>query len=192
MELSVCRTRVYEDAFLTDDTLSLFRYRFPPGATPHNASGMASLGASSIKISSPSLFDELTLKKRINEQQNTSVGQNQGLAWSFDPSLWGNQQLTNRIQVLDRTKALYDPRTQASGETNYLQNTTQVLDRTKALYGPRTQASGETNYLQNTTQVLDRTKALHGPRTQASGETNGLKGKTGLHGFSSLPSDLQH
>ena len=64
---------------MTGNTLSLFRYRFPPGATPHNASGMASLGASSIKIASPALFDELTFKKRINEQKNTSFGQNQGL-----------------------------------------------------------------------------------------------------------------
>ena len=61
---------------------------------------------------------------------------------------------------MDRTKALYGPRTQASGETNYLEETTQVLDRTKVLYGPRTQASGETNYLEEIIQVLDRTKAL--------------------------------
>ena len=106
---------------MTGNTLSLFQYRFPPGATPHNASGMASLGASSIKIASPALFDGLTFKKRINEQKNTSFGQNQGLVWSSDPSLWGNQLLTNRTQVLDRTKALYGPRTRASGETNYLQ-----------------------------------------------------------------------
>ena len=38
-------------------------------------------------------------------------------------NLWKlNQQLlTRKIQVLDRTKALHGPRTQASGETNYLQ-----------------------------------------------------------------------
>ena len=124
MELSFYRTRVYEDAFMTGDALSLFRYRFPPGATHHNASGMASLGASSIKIASPALFEELTFKRRINEQKkntsfgqnqglvwssdsslwenqllerkHTSFGQNQGLVWSFDPSLWGNQQLTHK------------------------------------------------------------------------------------------------
>ena len=83
---------------MTGDTLSLFRYRFPLGATPHNASGMASLGASSTKIASPALFDELTFKKRINEQQNTSFGQNQGLVWSSDPSLWGNQLLTKQYK----------------------------------------------------------------------------------------------
>ena len=58
------------------------------------------------------------------------------------PTTW-----TKKLQVLDRTKALYGSRTQASGETNYLKEKLQVLDRTKALYGPRTQASGETNYL---------------------------------------------
>ena len=106
-----------------------------------------------------------------------------------------------KIQVLDRTKALYGPRTKAYWETNYLKEKLQVLDRTKALYGPRTQAYGETNYLKETTSfaqiqgavwslnsglwgnqvlkrkllVLDRTKALYGPRTQAYGETNYLK-----------------
>ena len=94
---------------MTGDTLSLFWYRFPPGATPHDAGGMAVLGAPSIKNASPALFDELTSKERINEQHNTSFGQNQGLAWSSDPSLWGNQLLTEKIQVLDRTKALHGP-----------------------------------------------------------------------------------
>ena len=51
----------------------------------------------------------------------------------------------------------------------------QVLDRTKALHGPRTQAYGETKYKKEILPVLDRTKALHGPRTQAYGETNYLK-----------------
>ena len=64
--------------------------------------------------------------------------------------------------------ALYGPRTQASGKTNYLEAKLQVLDRTKALYGPRTQASGETNYLEAKLQVLDRTKALYGQIGRAS------------------------
>src|SRR6266705_3043121 len=50
----------------------------------------------------------------------TSFGQNQGLAWSSDSSLWGNQvQKKEILQVLDRTKALHGPRTQAYGETKY-------------------------------------------------------------------------
>ena len=69
---------------------------------------------------------------------------------------------------------MYGPRTQAYGETNYLKEKMQVLDRTKALYGPWTQASGETNFLEAKLQVLDRIKALYGPRTQASRETNYL------------------
>ena len=91
---------------MTGDTLSLFWYRFPPGATPHDVGGMAALGAPSIKIASLALFDELTSKERINEQHHTSFGQNQCLVWSLDPSLWGNQLLTKKIQVLDRTKTL--------------------------------------------------------------------------------------
>ena len=134
------------------------------------------------------------------------------------PTTW------EKTKVLDRTKALYGPRTQACGETNYLRKkqrfwkeprhcmllglkpmgkpTTwekiKVLDRTKALYGPRTQAYGETSYLWKIqrfwtepghcmvlglkpigkpttwekTKVLDRTGALYGPQTQVFGETN--------------------
>ena len=52
-----------------------------------------------------------------------------------------------KLQVLDRTKALYGPRTRAYRETNYLKEKLQVLDKTEALYGPRTRACGETNYL---------------------------------------------
>ena len=51
------------------------------------------------------------------------------------------------FQLLDRTKTLYGPQTQAYGKTNHYKERIQVLDRTKALYGPRTQAYGETNYL---------------------------------------------
>ena len=58
--------------------------------------------------------------KPTTKRKNTSFGQNQGLAWSSDSSLWGNQLLKEKIQVLDRTKALHGPRTQAYGETNYL------------------------------------------------------------------------
>ena len=85
--------------------------------------------------------------------------------------------LKEKLQVLDKIKALYGPRTQAYGETNYLKEKLPVLDRTKALYGPRTQVYGETNYLKEKLQVVDRTKALYGPRTQAYGETNYLKEK---------------
>ena len=78
---------------------------------------------------------------------------------------------------MDRTKALYGPRTQAYGETNYFEGKYWVLDRIKALYGPRTQAYEETNYLKEKLQVLDRIEALYGPRTQTYGETNYFEGK---------------
>ena len=52
-----------------------------------------------------------------------------------------------------------------------------VLDRTKALHGPQTQAYGETKYKTEKLQVLDRTKALPGSQTQACGEANYLKEK---------------
>ena len=64
-----------------------------------------------------------------------------GLKLMGKPTTW------EKTKVLDRTKALYSPRTQAYGETYYLKEKLQVLDRMKALYGPRPQAYGETNYL---------------------------------------------
>ena len=57
------------------------------------------------------------------------------------------------------------------------ENKAQVLDRTKALHGPRTQAYEETRHIENKVQVLDRIKALHGPRTQAYGETRHSENK---------------
>ena len=85
-----------------------------------------------------------------------------GFHHQFDAPRFGRetspQYLKKKLQVLDRTKALYGPRTRAYGETNYLKEKLQVLDRTKTLYGPRTQAYGETNYLKEKLQVLDKTK----------------------------------
>ena len=108
------------------------------------------------------------------KKKTTSFGQNQGLKWASDSSLWGNQVLKEKKkkqQILDKTKALYGPRTQAYGETKYSKKKPQVLDRTNALHGTRTQAYGKTKYLKKKPQVLDRTKALYGPQTQAYGET---------------------
>ena len=48
-----------------------------------------------------------------------------------------------------------------------------MLDRTKVLYDPRTQTYGKTNYFKK--KVLDKTKVLHGPRTQAYRETRHSK-----------------
>ena len=122
-----------------------------------------------------------------------SFGQNQGTVWSLDSGLWGNQLLKRKIKrVLDRTKALYGPRTRAYGETNYLkefwteprhclvlglepmgkpttyksfgQNKSTVWSSDSGLWG---------NQLLK--RVLDRTKVLYGPRTRAYGETNYLQ-----------------
>ena len=53
-------------------------------------------------------------------RKNKGFGQNHGIVWSSDSSLWGNQLPEKKEMVLDRTKALYCPRTQPYGETNYL------------------------------------------------------------------------
>ena len=72
----------------------------------------------------------------------------------------GKPSIKEILQVLDRTKALHGPRTQAYGKTKYIKEILQVL------HGPRTQAYGETKYIKEILRVLDRTKALHDPRTQ--------------------------
>ena len=66
----------------------------------------------------------------------------------------------------------------------------QVLDRTKALHGPRTQAYGETKYSKKKLQILDRTKALESTPEKSSPLISGLIPK--LHGFPSLPSDSRY
>ena len=58
----------------------------------------------------------LGLKPMGKPSTQKSFGQNQDLTWSSDSSLWGNQVLK---KVLDITKALHGPQTQAYGETNY-------------------------------------------------------------------------
>ena len=58
--------------------------------------------------------------EETNYLSKSSFGQNQGIVWSSDSNLWGNQLLINIYQVLDRIKVLYGPRTQTYGETNYL------------------------------------------------------------------------
>ena len=78
-----------------------------------------------------------------------SFGQNQGIVWSSDSNLWGNQLLRWKNWVLNRTKVLYGPRTQTYGETNYLDKK-KILDKTKVLYGPRIQTYGETNHFHET------------------------------------------
>src|SRR6266702_2194999 len=140
------------------------------------------------------------LGKPTTWTKTPSFGQNQGLVWSSDSGHSGNQLLGQKPQVLDRTKALYGPRTQASGETNYLDKNHKFWTEPRPCMvlglkplGKPTTWTKTTNFGQNQglvwssdsslwgnqligqkPQVLDRTKALYGPRTQASGETNYL------------------
>ena len=133
-----------------------------------------------------------------------SFGQNQGIVWSSDSNLWGNQVLRLENWVLDRTMVLYDSRTQTYGETNHSDEKTEfwteprycmVLGH-KPMGKPSTlmrklsfwQNQGivwfsDTNIWGNQplrweNWVLDRTNVLLGPRTQTYGETNYLDEKT--------------
>ena len=52
----------------------------------------AALGAYNLKLTLSTLVEGLTFKKK----KNTSFGQNQGLVWSSNLSLWGNQLLKRK------------------------------------------------------------------------------------------------
>ena len=80
----------------------------------------------------------------INYLTKSNFGQNQGIAWSLDSNLLGNQ-------LLDKIKFWTEPRycmvlgIKPMGKPNTNQN--QVLDRTKVLHGPQTQTYWKTNNL---------------------------------------------
>ena len=170
VESNLCQARVCEGSFISSNMLLLFRRKFPLGATPRSANGTDSSRGFQYQANSPYLARGANLKK-IQERIQV-LDRIKALYGPWTQASRETNYFEEKLQVLDRTKALYGPRTQASGETNYFEEKLQVLDRTKALYGPWTQASGETNYFEEKLQVLDRTKALYGPRTQASRETN--------------------
>ena len=78
-----------------------------------------------------------------------------------------------KLKVLDRTKALYGPRTQAYGETNYLLKNQSFWTDLGVVWSSDSSLWG--NQLpEKKPKILDRTKALYGPRTQGYGETNNL------------------
>ena len=79
-----------------------------------------------------------------NYLSKSSFGQNQGIAWSSDSSLWGNQLLI-KIKFWTKPRYCMVLGLKPMGKPTTYQN--QVLDKTKVLHGPRTQIYGETNYL---------------------------------------------
>ena len=75
----------------------------------------------------------------------TSFEQNQGLAWSSDSSLWGNQVQKKNYKFWTESRPCMVLGLKLMGKTS-TQEKLQVLDRTKVLHGPWTQAYGETKY----------------------------------------------
>ena len=101
-----------------------------------------------------------------------SFGQNQGIAWSSDSNLWGNQLLKENLS-LDRIKVLHGPRIQTYGETNYLKKILSFGQNQGIAWSSDSNLWG--NQLLKENLSLDRTKVLHGPQIQTYGETNYLK-----------------
>ena len=68
----------------------------------------AALRASNIKLTPPTLVEGLVFekKKKLLKRKNTSFGQNQGLVWSSDSSLWGNQLLKRKNTSFGQNQGL--------------------------------------------------------------------------------------
>ena len=79
-----------------------------------------------------------------NYLSKSSFGQNQGLAWSSDSNLWGNQLLV-KIKFWTEPRYCMVLRLKPMGKPTTYQN--QVLDRTRVLHGPQTQTFGKVSYL---------------------------------------------
>ena len=77
-------------------------------------------------------------------QENLSTRQNQGLAWSSDSNLWGDQLLQEESKYQTEPKSCTVFGLKPMGKLVTLK--IQVLDRTKVLHGPRTQTYRETSY----------------------------------------------
>ena len=91
VELSFCQARVCEGVFISSDMLLLFQHKFPLGVMPGSAKGTGSSRGFQHQANAPHL--------------------------GRGANLWKQE----KLQVLDRTKALYGSRTQATGKTNYLE-----------------------------------------------------------------------
>ena len=79
-------------------------------------------------------------------RKNKGFGRNRGILWSSDSSLWGNPLPGNKQRFWTEPRHCMVLGLKPMGKPTTLEKT-KVLDRTRALYGPRTQAYGETNYL---------------------------------------------
>ena len=131
----------------------LFRHKLLLGATPCNANGAGSSRGFWPQASSPSPGLGAYVRNINKCKRNlTSFGQNQGLAWSSDSSLWGNQVQNRNLTSFGQNQGLAWSSDSSLWGNQVLKK---VLDRTKALHGPRTQAYGETNYLKEKRRYMN-------------------------------------
>ena len=127
MESSLYQAEVREFSSISNDMQLLLRHKLPLGATPCSANGTGSSRGFQPQANSPHLGRGANLQKIYKVLDRTkalhgprtqaygetnylkeklrSFGQNQGLAWSSDSSLWGNQLLKRKY-----TKFWTEPR----------------------------------------------------------------------------------
>ena len=83
--------------------------------------------------------------KLVTSKKNLSTRQNQGLAWSLDSNLWGNQLLPEKSKYQTEPRSCMVLGLKPMGKLVTFRKI-QVLDRTKILHGPQTQTYGEISY----------------------------------------------
>ena len=85
----------------------LFRHKLPLGAMPCSANGMGSSRGFWPQASSPSPGLGAYVRNINKQKRNlTSFGQNQGLAWSSDSNLWGNQVQKRNLKSFGQNQGL--------------------------------------------------------------------------------------
>ena len=126
VESSLYQVEVHEVSSISSDIQLLLRHKLQLGAMPCSASGTGSPRGFRPQANSPRPSLGANLRKINKYREKTTQKKNYkfwieprpcmvlGLKPMGKPSTQ-----KNKLQVLDRTKALYGPRTQAYGETKY-------------------------------------------------------------------------
>uniref|UniRef100_A0A7N2MHA8 Reverse transcriptase zinc-binding domain-containing protein n=1 Tax=Quercus lobata TaxID=97700 RepID=A0A7N2MHA8_QUELO len=188
----------------------LFRHKLLLGATPCSAHGVGSPRGSWPQAGSPRP-DLGAYIRKTNKYKKTnliSFGQNQGLAWSSDSNLWGNQVQEMKIKSFGQNqeprscmvhglkpvgkpspknkshKLWTEPRSCMVLELKPMGKPSTRDENQKLWTEPRScmvhglKPVGKPSTKKQISQALDRTKVLHGPRTQACGGNQSTKNKS--------------
>ena len=100
VESSLYQAEAHEVSSISSDMQLLLRHKLSLGATPCSANSTGSSRGFQPQANSPHPGQGANFRKI------TSFGQNQGLAWSSDSSLWGNQLLKRKTTSFGQNQGL--------------------------------------------------------------------------------------